>query len=308
MKNIKCLIVGLGNIAVGYDGFIKNKNIFYTHAKSINASKSFTLIGGVDQSKKKRDIFYKLYGKPIFKKINESLSSLKPSLVVLSTPTNTHLHCIKEITKYKCVKFIICEKPLSNNLLEAKKIVNICKEKKIKLFVNYFRISEPSSQKLKKIFLKEKNINGKVYYSRGYFNNCSHFFNLFEYFFGKFKSGSPTSKPKNYKKNDFSLNFNVKFDGAHIDFICKNSRFNQFKFDLNYRNNSIKYRRNGEQIFKINNKTSKVLIKNSMDKYQLNVYNELSKHISKKTYHLCSGTVALKTINNMHKVLYNEKI
>ena len=175
MLKIKCFIVGLGNIAIGYDQSIKNKNIFYTHAKSISHGKIFDLIGGSDISKKKRDIFFKKYKKPAFKDIHQPLSMMKPSLVVLSTPTNTHFKCIKEIIKYRCVKFLICEKPLSTDTNEAKKIVKICKKNKIKLFVNYFRISEPSTQKLKKLFIKNKNkIFGKVYYSRGFFNNSSH--------------------------------------------------------------------------------------------------------------------------------------
>ena len=87
MKKVKCFIVGLGNISVGYDKHIKRKNIFYTHAKSIEYNKSLELIGGTDKSKKKRDLFFKLYKKPTFKDISKPLSTLNPSLVVLATPT-----------------------------------------------------------------------------------------------------------------------------------------------------------------------------------------------------------------------------
>ena len=46
-----------------------------------------------------------------------------------------------------------------------------------------------------------------------------------------------------------------------------------------------------------------------MYKYQLNVYNEITKYIlKKKNYHLCSGDDALKTVNNMYKILNHEKI
>jgi len=308
MKKTKCFIIGLGNISVGYDRYIKKKNIFLTHAKSIDANKSLELIGGTDNSKKKRDVFFKLYKKPTFKEINEPLSTLKPSLVVLATPTDTHIKCVKEIVKHKSIKFLICEKPLSFDLSDSKKIVNICKKNKIKLFVNYMRISEPSTQTLKKIFLKKKNIFGTVFYSRGYFNNCSHFFNLCEYIFGNFKSGAITNKVKIYKKYDLSCNFYAKFDKATILFICKKPQFDRFKMNLYYGNNSIKYLNNGEKIFKVDGKKSKKEIKNTMRRYQMNVYDELSKYFLKKNFHLCSGKNALKTIDNMYKVLYNEKI
>ena len=60
MKKIKCFIIGLGNISVGYDKDIKKKDVFYTNAKSIEANKSLELIGGTDSSKKKRERFLNL--------------------------------------------------------------------------------------------------------------------------------------------------------------------------------------------------------------------------------------------------------
>ena len=45
-----CLIVGLGNIGMGYD--INKKNI-QSHSKSIEVHNGFNLLGGVDKSKKK---------------------------------------------------------------------------------------------------------------------------------------------------------------------------------------------------------------------------------------------------------------
>lgn len=308
MERIKCFIIGLGSISVGYDRLNKTNDKFYTHSKSINFLKPLDLLGGCDISKKKRDIFSNIYKKPAFKNIENPIALLKPSLVVLSTPTNSHLECVKILSKYQFIKTLICEKPLSNNKNEAKKIVEICKKNKIKLFVNYFRISDPSTQVLKKKFVKKKNIFGYLYYSRGYFNNCSHFFNLFENIFGNFKEGKIIGSFKKYKKNDFLVNFYAKFGNATIFFFYKNNNFNQFKFDIFYEKNQIKYRRNGEQIFFLKKKLKLKKIKNSNNSYQLNVYNELIKFFVKKNYFLCSGKDALKTINNMYKILNDKKI
>lgn len=307
MNKVGTLIIGLGNIAVNYDRFIKKKNFYHTHSKSILKSRDFELLGGSDILKKKRDKFSEIYKKPSFKSIDYPLKHLRPKLVVLSTPTNNHYQSIKKIINYNCVKYIFCEKPLSNNLKEAKKIVYLCKKKRIKLFVNYFRISEPSSIKLKKIFKNKNKIIGKVFYSRGYFNNSSHFFNLFEYIFGEFKTGSLTGKPTKYKKNDLNCNYYSIFGNAKIYFFYKNNKFDQFKFDINYDGKVIKYRKNGEKIIKLNNKSSKSIIINSMRRYQLNVYDQISNYLNKKKYYLCMGKDALKTLNNMYKVLKNEK-
>ena len=152
--------------------------------------------------KKKRDIFSNIYKKPAFKNIENPIALLKPSLVVLSTPTNSHLECVKILSKYRFIKTLICEKPLSNNKNEAKKIVEICKKNKIKLFVNYFRISDPSTQVLKKNLLK-KNIFGYLYYSRGYFNNCSHFLIYLKIFLEILKKVRLLEVLKNIKKMIF---------------------------------------------------------------------------------------------------------
>ncbi len=308
MKKINCLIVGLGNISVGYDRFLKNSDKFYTHSKSIISIKFFNLLGGCDISKKKREIFSKLYNKPTFSSINVSLSKLKPSLVILSTPTNTHLKCIKILSKYKFIKYLVCEKPLSNNIIEAKKIIEICKKKNIKLFVNYFRISDPSTQTLKSILYRKKNISSKLYYSRGFFNNCSHYFNLFESIFGNFKGGKIIGDYKVYKKNDFLCNFYAKFGNAKVFFFYKNNKFDQFKFDIFYEQSKIKYRNNGKLILKFENNKPVKEIRNLANVYQLNVYKELLKFFKKKSYFLCSGKDALKTINNMYKILNDKKI
>ena len=60
MNNLKCFIIGLGNIGVGYDFNKKSKRVFYTHAKSIYSLKKFNLVGGCDISKKKEIFFQQL--------------------------------------------------------------------------------------------------------------------------------------------------------------------------------------------------------------------------------------------------------
>ena len=47
MKKIKALIIGLGNIGMGYDISTKNKNLIYSHAKALSLHKDFNLLGGI---------------------------------------------------------------------------------------------------------------------------------------------------------------------------------------------------------------------------------------------------------------------
>lgn len=113
---------------------------------------------------------------------------------------------------------------------------------------------------------------------------------------------------KNYKKSDFLCNFYAKFGSAKIHFFYRNNKFDQFKFDIHYDQCMIKYRNNGKLILQFkNNKLSKK-INNLANSYQFNVYNELLNFLKKKKYFLCNGKDALKTINNMYKILNVKKI
>ena len=70
MERIKCFIIGLGSISVGYDRLNKTNDKFYTHSKSINFLKPLDLLGGCDISKKK-EIFFRIFIK------NQHLKILK---------------------------------------------------------------------------------------------------------------------------------------------------------------------------------------------------------------------------------------
>ena len=62
-------------------------------------------------------------------KINFSNKNLvkKSTLIVLSTPTSTHLNVFKKLTKFNLKNIL---KNLLENLLECKKIIQICKKRK----------------------------------------------------------------------------------------------------------------------------------------------------------------------------------
>lgn len=302
MKKIESLIIGLGQIGQCYDKYRVNK--YYTHAKSLFESNFFKLVGASDISKKKRNFFFKNFNQKAYKDYKIAIKELKPKLVVLAIPTQQHYEGVKEIVKNNSVKYLICEKPLSYDLNEAKKILNLCKKKNVKLFVNYFRLSDPYIIKLKKKFSGQKKFFCKVNFCRGYLNNGSHFFNLFEYIFGRFINGKVIGKVKRYKKNDFRCDFYAKFQKADITFKYKNNKSNECCFVLKKNENLICYKKNGERIIE-NNKT----IKNSfMDKYQLVFYDEVYKNILKKKSHLCSGQQAFRTLKNMSKILNNANI
>ena len=128
----ECLLIGLGDIGVGYD-LNSNRENCLTHARAIQQNDYFELIGGVDICEEKRTIFEKEYKVKSFSNIEESLENHSPDIVIIATPTEYHYKNFREVVNFTKPNAIICEKPISYNLNEALEIRDIANKKKIKV-------------------------------------------------------------------------------------------------------------------------------------------------------------------------------
>ena len=117
---------------------------------------------------------------------------IKPYFLIISVPTKYHVKIFNDSLKYLKPKIILFEKPFTQNFKEAKKIVNLCKKKKIFLFINYIRNYLPNLIKLKNL-IKNKKVLVTLMYSGDFLNNFCHYFYLFDYLFGS----KPISKINN---------------------------------------------------------------------------------------------------------------
>lgn len=309
-----CLIVGLGNIGMGYD--INKKNI-QSHSKSIEVHNGFNLLGGVDKSKKKRVLFEKNYKKPTFKTIKSCFTSIKPDIIIISSSTESHLKILKDILSRHIPKAIVCEKPLGTNLKEAIKIYDLCKDNKIKLFVNFFRLSDPAVIKLKKKF--KSPVKGSVIYSRGTLNNASHFINTLQFWFGDVIKANLIKKGSKFNKFDYNSFFSISFRYANFIFkptTIKNRYTNSIK--INSKNGTLLYLNGGTNInwkekkrYKYN-KNSKIFKKvtqkifSGKNNSQLHFINNLYYSLKGKKNSICNAHKAIKTLKIIYS-LYEKK-
>ncbi|MBD1141565.1 Gfo/Idh/MocA family oxidoreductase [Pelagibacterales bacterium SAG-MED32] len=304
----KCLVVGLGNIGMLYD-YNTNSNDTLSHCNAISRHKNFELIGGVEKSKKLRSQFFKKYKKPTFSKISNYIKDLKPELIVIATPTNTHLLIIKKILDIYEPKIIICEKPMDSSYKNAKKIYDLCKKSKINLFVNYMRQSDKSTSVIREIIKKESNkhsLKAIVWYSKDFMTNCSHFINLIENWFGELKNIKEISKKiADKKKNFYSIDFVAFYKNANVVFSFSPDKKKELNsIEIITSNLRLNYQDGGKEIYytrfkntdqKKGETKTKRYIKNQLDQYQYNVYNEISNFLNGKKYLLCNGKEALQT-------------
>ena len=141
----KCLVVGLGQIGMAYDLSLDPARYISTHVRAFSAHPAFELSGAVDSSEKQRHMFEQHYKKPSFSSLSESLQKIKPEVVVIATPTTTHLAVLDQVLGECSPQAILCEKPLAYEPEEGTKMVEACHKTGTKLFVNYMRRSDSGS-------------------------------------------------------------------------------------------------------------------------------------------------------------------
>ena len=314
-----CLIIGLGQIGMGYDYKLVNKSVIYTHAYAIEKHPKFNLIGGVDNSEEKKILFEKRFKVPAFDNVEKALKKLQPDLVVIATPTETHNSILSKIINLSKPRIILCEKPLSYKIEDAKNMINKCKEARIDLFVNYIRSVDSGV-----LEIKRRIVNGKilaplkvnVWYSKGIFNNGSHFLNLLEMWLGKVESVKLLNNGGMWNNKDPEPDFEIKFNlGTAIFRAAWEEAFSHYSIELLSSTGRLFYDKGGEKIefqsvskdinfkeyIKLNDQ--KELIGNSMDIYQWQVYDNIDKHLNGYETTLCTGFKALETLKQINLII-----
>ena len=315
-KKIDTIIIGLGRIAIGYNEH--NKKNILTHYKAIKKNKHFKLIGCIEPNKAIRVKFSKKYKISSYENLSGIKNKIFPKLAIISSPTNTHYKIIKEIlNNHSTVKSILCEKPFGNNYKEAKKILKICKKKKIKLFVNYMRTADPGVIAITKIIKKDFQylVKGNVFYDGNTLNQASHLINLLQLWFGKVLSIKLIKSDKGNKKL-IGLNFILNFKKKMFTFIGLNfKKYSYASIEIISPIGRINYLERGEkiQLQKIQKDklygedqmpSQKIIsIKNDMKNCQLNVLNQLYYSLKGKKSYLCKGNEALETLKVINKII-----
>lgn len=290
---IKSLIIGLGKIGLKYD--INKRSEIKTHFKVLSTSKYFNIVGLVDKDKSTIKSIPKDFRKLFFKDYIEAIKKTRPKLIVIAIPTNIHYQVLKDIERFKFVKFIVCEKPLGTSYIDFQK-QNFSKEFKKKIVINYIRNFLPLTNKLLGFIKKNlsKNVTKiEVKYSKSLLNNGSHFISLMLKTFGYL------SLSKTFFRSDKS-NFILRKNNIYFYFTCTESKNNSFSLFLK-KNIKIDFTNNGYYIQIRNSKNNFKFLNPEMQFYQYFFYEELyNKILTNKNFsNLILAINVLKIINKI---------
>ena len=92
-----CIIIGLGQIGMGYDLALDPEKAVYTHARAFSIHPAFELVSAVDPSETQCDLFKQHYEQPAYPTISSALQAQTASVVVIASPTNQHSLTLKEV-------------------------------------------------------------------------------------------------------------------------------------------------------------------------------------------------------------------
>lgn len=313
------LIVGLGQIGMGYDLELAPERFVYSHARALSSHPEFKLVGAVDQGVRERETFKQIYKLPTYETLGQALANQTVDLVVVATPTTTHCQLFRELLNSSSPKVVLCEKPLSYSIAESREMVALCAQKGVALYVNYMRRSEPGAIEVKcRIETNEiaGTVKGIVWYSKGFLHNGSHLFNLLEDWLGEMTSFALIDNGRSLPNGDAEPNVRVMFEKGEVLFMAaKDEHFSLNTIELVAENGRLRYENGGRYIQWTPIECDKELrgyaflaqaseeIPSGLNRYQHFVLDQLADAIREKTARLCDGHQALQTLESMHSIL-----
>ena len=192
MKKYNAVIIGCGSIGTTKPDKYDNpdsENIL-THAHAFYNHPQIDLIGvvdnvlknGIEASEKWNTIYYR-HIKDIKKPID---------IIAVCVPTEAHFDVLNSLITLKPLpKVVIAEKPFCNNSTEAKIIIDLYRNKGIKLAVNYTRRFDESVITINNQFKKNNPevFSCRVAYCRGLKHDGCHAIDFMRWFFGEYITG-----------------------------------------------------------------------------------------------------------------------
>ena len=320
----KCMIIGLGQIGLGYDLAIDLEGMIFTHSKAFSLHSDFELLCGVDSAQDRCTLFSEYYSKPSFTSIKSALETHTPDVVVIACPTNLHYEAINTVLRYSKPQVILCEKPLAYDLTEARAIVDVCESAGVMLFVNYMRRADPGAIEVKRRIDTgqiTQPIKGVAWYSKGLLHNGSHLFNLLEFWLGSFIEARVLNSGRKLSNQDSEPDIQVVFQRGTVIFMAAwEESFSHYTIELLSTVGRLRYEQGGKMITwqvvesSPNNASDKLLqdnsevILNDMTRYQGNVADQLFKALSGQPQTLSTGKQSLLTLEALHTIINQQAI
>lgn len=311
-------LIGLGRIGMLYDLNLNESDYVFSHARAFSMHPGFDLIGAVDPALALREQFSEKYKVPAFPTVSELLSHESPDVVVVASPTPTHLAVIKEVLQLCKPKLILCEKPLAYSSDDAQAIIKHCHNKGVQLFVNYIRRADPGVMEIKARLSSgqiSSSFKAVVWYSKGLLHNGAHFLDLLIYWFGPVKSMNIIDPGRSVGEQDAEPDCRVEFEsGTAIFCTAKEENFSHYTVEVVATNGRLRYEQGGLIVWQPAEphptldhcrqlRSSIEVIENDAGRYQYRVVEQLNSALESTAHTLCTGDIGAMNIELLESLI-----
>lgn len=311
------VVVGLGQIGMASDLTLDPNVHVYSHARAFQQHPAFELLAGVDGREQRRAEFVQTYARPVYATVSEALRTFDPAVVAIAVPTDAHAAVLEEILALRKPKAILCEKPLSYKFDEAAHIVASCAKAGSQLFVNYIRRADPAVREIKARLDSGQiatPLKGVAWYSKGLFNNGSHFFDLLQHWLGELQTFKLIAKGRCWGA-DPEPDFLAKFAGGQIHFLAaREEDYSHYTVEMVSPSGRLRYDLGGSNViwqpaipsftspgYTVLDPTEEE-IPSDLEKIQWHVTNELAAALDGRPAAICTGAQALQTIEHLTRI------
>ena len=255
---------------------------------------------------------------PAYADVESAVKALQPDVVAIASPTVKHHASVRAILAAGRPAAILCEKPLSYQRDEAREIVEATAKQGCKLFVNYMRRSDRGVAEIKRRFdegLIGHPVKGVAWYSKGLFNNGSHFLNLLQYWLGDVTDFRILEPGRLWGALDPEPDVAVFFQLGVVFFLAaREEDYSHYTVELVAGNGRLRYEQGGERIFwqgtakdatcegyTILNPVGEA-IDTDFARVQWQVVDQLAQALHGRQAKICSGDEALQTLEILAEI------
>ena len=227
-------------MAAGFDSPDEKKVL--SHAHAITMSDEFELIGFFDTNKYLAQKEANRWNTGIISELDDVKNIA--DVAVCAVPDEFHYDVLIELSKWRKLKAVVCEKPITNNISEAYALQKRYSECNISVFVNYTRRYLSEFQELHHWIEDSagKFINGTCLYGKGTIHNCSHFINLLQYLFGNIKIDKISNEIVDFYQDDPSYGFIASVAEGYINFqVIPCNVTTVFEMDLCFEKGRVRF-------------------------------------------------------------------
>lgn len=314
----RVLLVGLGQIGVGYDLQLDDGSV-YSHARAFARHPDFVLAAGVDGAPAGRAAFTAHYHAPAYASVAEALAAgVAVDVLVIAVPTAAHGSVLRAVLAERAPRAVLCEKPLAPGLDEARAMAALCAARGSALYVNYMRRSDSAvievAHRLHGGAIAGP-VKGVCWYSKGLRHNGSHFVNLLEYWLGPLNGHRLLQPGRPWGEDDAEPDVELRFErGSVVLLAAREEAFSHYTIELVAGNGRLRYEQGGRLVqwqpavagalagYRALAPDAEVLA-SGMQQYQYHVAEQLAAALAGRPHVLCGGADALATLEHVQTII-----